>query len=280
VLGAPVGSEEFIQQDIIGRVHQLTHDLAALAVFTAHDRHTLIRMCVNQRPVYLQRLLSLRQGLRCGSHRGPTRHDESGYTERDAARDRVHHLRGLPLHLSGSNLCHISRLPPRVRSLTLCRDNITRFHKMHAAVSGDLCTLLCRQWQLEQLPLTTIAPAAPEDCTLAADNHPVWDALAGHAIGNIPPASVVVSTVSGDPDTSVTREEAKTRAAHHSFTADLALHTQALTCMRNSNQQHTQILAAQVLSSSCRHSGASCSHCRSRAGPWRTGSTSSSSALG
>jgi hypothetical protein len=42
---------------------------------------------------------------------------------------------------------------------------------------------------------------------------------------------------------------------HHSFTADLALHTQALTCMWNSNQQHTQILAAQVLSSSCRHSG-------------------------
>ncbi len=58
---------------------------------------------------------------------------------------------------------------------------------------------------------------------MAADNHAVWDALAGHAIGNIPPASVVVSTVVGDPDTSVTREEAKTRAAHHSFAADLAL---------------------------------------------------------
>jgi hypothetical protein len=262
VLGAPVGSDEFIQQDIIGRVHQLTHDLAALAVFTAHDRHTLIRMCVNQRPVYLQRLLSLRHGTTAFKD-----FDAAGTealldtmrvdipTERDAARDHVHHLRGLPLHLSGSNVCHISRLPPRVRSLILCRDNIARFHMMHAAVNGDLCTMLRRQWQLEQLPLTTIAPAALEDCTLAADNHPMWDALAGHAIGNIPPASVVVSTVSGDPDTSVTREEAKTRAAHHSFTADLALHTQALTCMRNSNQQHTQILAAQVLSSSCRHSG-------------------------
>ncbi len=51
VLGAPVGSDEFIQQDIIGHVHQLTHDLAALAVFTEHDRHTLIGMCVDQRPV-------------------------------------------------------------------------------------------------------------------------------------------------------------------------------------------------------------------------------------
>jgi hypothetical protein len=78
---------------------------------------------------------------------------------------------------------------------------------VHAAVNGDLCTMLRRRWQLEQLPLTTIAPAAPRDCTLAADNHPVWDALAGNAIGNIPPASVVVSTVCGDPDTSVTREE-------------------------------------------------------------------------
>ncbi len=33
-----VGLDEFIQQDIVGRVHQLTHDLAALAVFTARDR--------------------------------------------------------------------------------------------------------------------------------------------------------------------------------------------------------------------------------------------------
>jgi hypothetical protein len=30
-----------------------------------------------------------------------------------------------------------------------------------------------------------------------------------------------------------TRREAKTSAVHHSFTADPALHTQALTCMRN-----------------------------------------------
>jgi hypothetical protein len=73
-------------------------------------------------------------------------------------------------------------------------------------------------------------------------------------------------TVSGDPDTSVTREDAKTRAAHHSFAADRALHTQALTCMRNSNQQHTQILAAQVLSSSCRHSGCVLQSLRI---PWR-----------
>jgi hypothetical protein len=124
-------------------------------------------------------------------------------SERDAARDHVHHQRGLPLHLSGSNMCHISRIPPRMRSLTLCRD-IARFHMMHTAVNGDLCTLLRRQWQLEQLLLTTITPAAPRNCTLAADNHPVWDALAGQAIGNIPPASVVVGTVSGDPDTSVT----------------------------------------------------------------------------
>jgi hypothetical protein len=105
-----------------------------------------MRMCVTQRPVYLQRLLSLRYGTTAFKDFDAAvtealldtmRVDIP--TERDAARDYVHHLRGLPLHpLSGSNVCHISRLPPTVRSLTLM---------MHAAVNGDLCTLLRRQWQ-------------------------------------------------------------------------------------------------------------------------------------
>jgi hypothetical protein len=63
-------------------------------------------------------------------------------------------------NVSGSNVCHISRIPPRVRSLTVCRDNTARFHIMRTAVNGDLCTLRRRQWQLEQLSIT---PAAPRD---------------------------------------------------------------------------------------------------------------------
>jgi hypothetical protein len=85
-------------------------------------------MCVNQRPVYLQRLLSLRHGTTAFKDFDAAvtealldtmRVDIP--TERDAARDHVHHLRGLPLHLSGSNVYRISRFPPRVRLLTLCR---------------------------------------------------------------------------------------------------------------------------------------------------------------
>ncbi len=48
VLAAPVGIDHFIADDINKRVLQLTHDLAALAHFTAHDKHTLIRLCVKQ----------------------------------------------------------------------------------------------------------------------------------------------------------------------------------------------------------------------------------------
>ncbi len=53
-----------------------------------------------------------------------------------------------------------------------------------------------------------------------------------------------------------TRIEA-VRADEHAFAADLVLHTHTHTpaSMRNSNQQHPRILAAHVLSLSCRHTG-------------------------
>ncbi len=101
--------------------------------------------------MYLQRLLSLRYGTTALKDFGVAVTEAllntmrvDILTERDAARNHVHHLRGLSLHLSGSNVCHISRIPPRV---------------------------------LEQLSLTIITPAAPRDP--APDNHPVWGALPG-----------------------------------------------------------------------------------------------------
>jgi hypothetical protein len=91
--------------------------------------------------------------------------------------------------------------------------------------------------------------------------------------------------------TPVTREEANTRAAHHSFTSDLALHTQALTYAHSNpcclSAQGADICTAinntlKSLLPKCSHrpvatAAASCSHCRSRAGPWQTGSTSTPS---
>jgi hypothetical protein len=162
-------------------------------------------------------------------------------------------------------------------------DSMQRQHRLipHAAVKGDLCTLLRRQWQLEQLPLTTITPAAPRDCTMAADNnHPVWDALAGLAIGNIPPASVVISPVTGDPDTSVTRERqrpAPPTAPSHSRPCPANAGANALaegTAIKKPHSNHPCCPRRPVATAA-----ASCSHCRSREGPRRTGSTSSSSAF-
>jgi hypothetical protein len=261
VLGAPVGTDQFIADDINKRVRQLTHDLAAVAHFTAHDKHTLIRLCINQRPVYLQRLLGLAHGSSAFQGFDDAVTDALLDTmkvvlpvERMAVRDQVHSLRSLPLHLSGSNVRHIGRPTTRVRALLLGRDNIARFHATCRDRNGGLCALLRAQWRLEHLlPQTHITPAAGYDPTTDADT--AWAVLAGHTLGDIPASSIIGDFVSGDPDTSVARTEAVTRADNHAFAADLALHTQTLTNMRNSNQQHTRILAAHVLSSSCRHTG-------------------------
>ncbi len=166
VLGASVGTDQFIADDINTRVLQLTHDLAAVAHFTAHDKHTLFRMCVDQRPVYLQRLLGLAQGSEAFQGFDDAVTEALLDTmkvvlpaERIAVRDQVHSLRGL-VHLSGSNVRHLGRATTSVRALLLCRDNIVRF----------LCALLRVQWQMEQLlPQTDISPAAGYDPTTDAD---------------------------------------------------------------------------------------------------------------
>jgi hypothetical protein len=149
--------------------------------------------------------------------------------ERRAVRDQVHSLRSLPLHLSGSNVRHLGRDTTRARAL-LCRDNIVRFNATCMDRNGGLCRLLREQWQMEQpLPQTDITPAAGYDPTTDADT--ACAVLAGHTLGDIPAGSIT-----GDPDTSVPRAEAVTRADNHAFAADLALQTQTLTSMRNSNQ--------------------------------------------
>jgi hypothetical protein len=115
-----------------------------------------------------------------------------------------------------------------VRALLLGRDNIVRFHATCSDRNGGLCALLRAQWRLEHLlPQTHITPAAGYDPTTDADT--AWAVLSGHTLGDIPASSIIDDFVSGDPDTSVPRAEAVTRADNHAFAADLALHTQTLT---------------------------------------------------
>jgi hypothetical protein len=117
-------------------------------------------------------------------------------------RDQVRSLRGLPLHLSGSNVRHLGRATTRVRALLLCRDNIVRFHATCMDRNGGLCTLLRAQWQMEQLlPQTDITPAAGYGQTTDADT--AWAVLAGHTLDDIPASSITADLVSGDSDTSV-----------------------------------------------------------------------------
>jgi hypothetical protein len=62
--------------------------------------------------------------------------------------------------------------------------------------------------------------------------------------------AVSSTPITSNPNTSVDRGEAVANASNYAFAADLVVHTQALTNMRDSNQQNTHILAAHVLSPS------------------------------
>ena len=62
VMGVPVGTDAYIRASLTTHVSGLLLDIAALDYFTLHGQWTLLRMCVNQRPMYLQRLLQLRHG--------------------------------------------------------------------------------------------------------------------------------------------------------------------------------------------------------------------------
>jgi hypothetical protein len=59
ILGAPVGTDEYINTTVADRVDDLLNDLHTLKHFTTHGQLALPRMCIDQRPVYLQRLLGL-----------------------------------------------------------------------------------------------------------------------------------------------------------------------------------------------------------------------------
>ncbi len=65
IKGVPVGNDEYINITVADRVDHLLYDLHTLKHFTTHGQWALRRMCINQRPVYLQRLLGLQHAVYC-----------------------------------------------------------------------------------------------------------------------------------------------------------------------------------------------------------------------
>jgi hypothetical protein len=55
-VGAPVETDEYINTTVADRVDDLLHDLHTPTHYTTHGQWALLRMCINQWPVYLQRL--------------------------------------------------------------------------------------------------------------------------------------------------------------------------------------------------------------------------------
>ena len=133
VMGVPVGTDAYIGASLTAHASGLLLDIAALDYFTLHGQWTLLRMCVNQRPMYLQRLLQLRHGgdafARFDTAVTAKVLDIMGvmlHEERELVHERVDALRGLPLQLSGGAVRAIARTSTRVQALYLCRDNIAR----------------------------------------------------------------------------------------------------------------------------------------------------------
>ena len=263
VMGVPVGTDDYIRDDLQKRVGDLQRDLEALDYFTVHGQWALLRMCVNQRPVYLQRMLGLQHGTEAFARFDAEVTDKllsiMGVhlaDQRDNVRRRVAALRSLPLNLSGGAMRSIASEPTRAKMLYLCRDNIARFFKRHAERAGPMGEIVRRQWRETTLPVHTIRQAT-EPAPGADGGDGMAQALKGHALGGIPDASVEESTINGDPDTTdaCTRPVAKRLATSRALAADLILHSRTLREMRDSEHQHDTILAAHVLSSSCANSG-------------------------
>ena len=281
VMGVPVGTDDYIAADLDKRIRSLRRDLMALDYFTVHGQWTLLRMCVNQRLVYLQRMLGLQHGGAAFA-----RYDETVTSKvldimgihlrhgRGEVNERVAALRTLPLSLSGGSMRAIASTHTRVKMLYLCRDNIARYLETHEVRAG-MAVIVRQQWGTETLPTVTITeavhpapaagaaidPARADNTAAAVDPGPAANesdqALRGHTLGSVPEASVAHGTISGDPDTTEhnTRPVAKSRATGRALTADLILHSQTLRGMRSSEHQYNKLLAAHVLSSSCANSG-------------------------
>ena len=163
-------------------------------------------------------------------------------------------LRGLPLRLSGGNMRQLARESTRVKALILCRDNVARFFDQHAEREAGIAGIVRQQWALESLPVTNIEPA--DDYDAGEENtEPMKTALKGHTLGSVPAECVKQEHISGDPDTDITRNKAKTVANEAALAADLVQHTHVVRGMADSEQQHNPLLAAHVLSSSCVNSG-------------------------
>ena len=123
VMGVPVGTDAYIRASLTTHVSGLLLDIAALDYFTLHGQWTLLRMCVNQRPMYLQRLLQLRHGgdafSRFDTAVTAKVLDIMGVMlreERELVHGRVNALRGLPLQLSGGAVRAIARTSTRVKA--------------------------------------------------------------------------------------------------------------------------------------------------------------------
>ena len=190
VMGVPVGTDEYIKADLDRRTRSLLHDLSALDYFNVHGQWALLRMCVNQRLVYLQRMLGLQHGGAAFAQ-----YDEEVTSkvleimgihlqqERNQVRERVAALRTLPFDLSGGSMRSIASRHTRVKMLYLCRDNIARFLESHDGRKG-MATIVRQQWRTETLPTVTIteaeAPAgqvadAPAGAGHAPEGQPVND---------------------------------------------------------------------------------------------------------
>ena len=251
VMGVPIGTDGFIEDDVGRRVQDCIEDLKAVKCYTAHTQWSMCLYCINARPVFLLRVVHMTLG---------TRHfEEFDRQLTDAVlralgvdnapriyRKGVHVLRSLSQQLSGGTQRRAGEYSMRLRALRLARDSVGRHLKQH---EPQVLGLLVDQWKRDTFRVKRIEPAAGFDdsnVTLSLTEQ----ALKGHPLGHIPSAAVKTERIPGEPELDIPEHVARTAIKNDAFTAELVLHTGAIQKLANSSKKNQQ-LAAQCLSQSC-----------------------------
>jgi hypothetical protein len=259
VMGVPVGTDQFIEDDVGARLEEYVQDLHCLRYFTPHDQFALLLYCVNQRPEFMMRALDIYLAKESFAAFDAQVTDMLleimgvSQAHADLVRMRVDHMRGLRLSLSGLTVGHRSRPDVRVRAVRKSRDNVARFLERYEPGMLDIAN---EAWGAHQLPVVTIAPTDGFDADAARRSSDLVALhLKGHTIGDIPDSSVKRTLISGAPDLTVERKDARNAADADAMAADLVLHSRTMRGLADSHHSHNRQLAAQVLSSSCVNSG-------------------------
>ena len=277
-MGVPVGSKVHNEAFVQRKLEKYALGTEALHYFTKHGQAAMLIYCLAAQPSHLVRAMdhgmadthytifdnnnikalmdTMELPYQAGTAEEDDDEDDDLESDTDdaqedaqdvALRDTVYQISGLPLALSGIALQLASNPYGRTKAIASTRDTVLRWVTRHAPW---LAKGLEERFTNTRLPIKPTADYVADDSKDQYARH-----LKGHILGNIPTDSIITTTIPGNPNLTQEATANKQRHDDYKIAADLALHTKALTQLRNSEQKYNKHIAAHCLSSSCVNSG-------------------------